>query len=561
MLAQGIDTRSGIPGSVASDDADTVMVGRIRLVLAVSVLLTTVVDASELRAVSGFAWLAFSGYVVHSLVFYILAQLDNPLAKSSLAPRLDVGWYALIVIFTGGTDSVFFLLFFFAILTASFRNGFEEGGRITIASAALFAASALLVEQDRDLPRLLLRTTFLLALGYMSAHWGESKVRAKQRLALLRDVSRLSNPRFGVDQTITSVLQKIRSHFDSSSCILVMRDDESGIYSVRTVKEGAARQPLTAERIDAEAGSLLMPFVPDRVILYRRRSSSLPGIKGVSLAYDSEHGKWIRCESGASENLAELLEAQSFISAPLSLRTGDGHIYVIAGQRAFGKTDAVFLSHIAAHAFPVIDSIELLDRIASDAASQERKKIAWNLHDTALQPYIGLKMALSAVRNKAAVDNPLIEDLDRLTAMATQVIGDLRRYAGAFRNESGQTEPVLIAVLRGQAAKMKEFYGIDIALDIEGTPEVSDRLAAEVLHLVSEGLSNVRKHTGARHGKISLRCDRGQLNIRIENEGSGTPASEFTPRSITERASSLGGEAWVEQRADGSTTVQIKIPI
>ncbi|MFD2270613.1 hypothetical protein ACFS07_04395 [Undibacterium arcticum] len=62
---------------------------------------------------------------------------------------------------------------------------------------------------EAEISRLLLRTTFLLALGYMIAYWGGSEVaQKKRRLALLRDVSQLSNPRFGVDHTIASVLEK-----------------------------------------------------------------------------------------------------------------------------------------------------------------------------------------------------------------------------------------------------------------------------------------------------------------------------------------------------------------
>ena len=114
-----------------------------------------------------------------------------------------------------------------------------------------------------------------------------------------------------------------------------------------------------------------------------------------------------------------MLEAGSFISAPLVLGRGKGRIYVAARERHFGRSDALFLAHIAAQGLPVVDSIELLDRIASDAAALERKKIALDLHDTAIQPYIGLKLGLAALCKKADPANPLIDDLDKLLAMAT----------------------------------------------------------------------------------------------------------------------------------------------
>ena len=561
MLTYSLDKKNEIDSSVTTDAADAQMVGRMRLVLAISVVLAIFIDPSGLSSVNGLTWLVFAGYVFHSLVVYIYSQLNQPFSQSKLIHWLDVFWYALIVFLTGGVDSFFFLFFFFAILTSSFRWGFNEGARITIASAALFAASGLGLAAGEDFSRLLLRTTFLLAFGYMSAYWGGTKAGLKRRLALLRDVSRLSNPRFGVDHTVTTVLEKTRLFFRGSSCILVMRDKESETYSLRTAKEGHAKQSINAEPISAEAALPLMALSQDHIVAYTRPLWPAMALLGGSPAYDTATNRWIKHDGTASERLAELLGARSFISAPLLLRKGEGRIYVVSRGNGFSKADALFLSHIGAQAFPVIENIELLDRMASQAASQERHKIGLDLHDTAIQPYIGLKLGLSALRNKASADNPLIEDLEKLTAMTAKVIDDLRRYARMFENGSGQTEPILLVVLHQQAAQVKEFYGIDIAVYVEGELNVSDRLTAEVLQIVREGLSNICKHTIAHRGSVKLRCTDGWLKIEIENEGNGAQSVDFTPRSITQRAAALGGKAQVKREPSGSTVVHIEIPV
>jgi len=561
MAVHRLDKKNEIASSLATDAADAQMVSRMRLVLAVSGLLAIFIDPSGLSGVDRSTWLVFSGYVFHCTVLYIFALLNKPFSQSKLIHWMDVCWYALIVLFTGGVSSFFFLFFFFAILTASFRWGFEEGARITIASAVLLAACGLALEAQQDLPRLLLRTTFLLTFGYMSARWGESKLELKRRIALLRDVSRLSNPRFGVDHTITSVLKKTLAFFRGNSCILVTLDKDSATYSLRTIKEGDAEQSINAVEVRAEAASRLMVFSQDQIVVYTRPIGPAMFILGGSLVYENASGKWAKREEQASQNMAELLETDSFISVPLSLRKGDGRIYVISRRNRFNKADALFLSHVAEQAFPVLENIELLDRMASEAVSQERKKIALDIHDTAIQPYIGLKMGLSALRHKAAPDNPLIEDLDKLISMAAQVIGDLRRYAGTFKTASGKTESIFMVILRQQAAQVREFYGIDIAVSMEGELNVSDRLTAEVLQVVREGLSNICKHTDAQRGLVKLQCADGWLKIQIENEGIGTQSVDFMPRSITERASALGGTTQVKQGPGGGTAVLIEIPV
>ncbi len=263
----------------------------------------------------------------------------------------------------------------------------------------------------------------------------------------------------------------------------------------------------------------------------------------------------------ACDGLAELLEADAFISVPVTLRKSEGRLYVLSRCGVFHRPDALFLGHVVAQAFPVIENIELLDRMASDAASQERQKIALDLHDTAVQPYIGLKMGLSALRNKAAADNPLVEDLDKLQDMAARVIGDLRRYAGAVRNGLDRSEQAVPMLLRQQVAQVRDFYGIDIAVCVEGDLNVNDRMAAEILQIVREGLNNICKHTLAHCGAVKLACADGLIRVEIENEADGTQSIEFLPRSIAERASALGGNASVQRGTGGGTSVHVEIPM
>jgi len=419
-----------------------------------------------------------------------------------------------------------------------------------------------MLETQSDFSRLLLRSTFLLSIGYMSVYWGESKVRLIYQLALLRDVSRLSNPRFGVDHTITNVLKKTQQFFKARSCILVMRDMESSTYSLRTIKDGNTTLSISATPLSVEGASPLMTESQDHIIAYARPLwPFMSSLFQESLMYVCSTHQWEKQEGPSSKNLAELLEVRSFISAPLSLRRQQGRIYVLSSNESFNKDDAMFLSHIVAQAFPVIENIELLDRMVSEAALQERHKISLDLHDTAIQPYIGLKLGLGAIRNKASADNPLVEDIDKLAQMAEKVISDLRRFAINFKNGLVQTEPMLLVVLNQQAAQVREFYGIDISITMAGELKVSDRLATEVLQLVREGLSNICKHTLAQKGFVKIQCSYESLKIQIENEYMGLQPVAFTPRSMSERAAGLGGTLHVNQGPGGCTVVNVEIPV
>lgn len=543
-----------------SDAADAQMVGRIRLVLAVSALLTLFIDPLVLNGTGHFASLVLCGYLATSIVMCACAELNLPFSRGRMMHWIDVTWFFVIVCFTGGANSVLFLFFFFAILVSSLRWGFDEGAHVTIASVVLFSACALVAPSDVALLRLLLRSAFLLSLGYLIAQLGENQIQLKCRLALLRNLSKLSNPRFGVDRTITAMLEKTRDFFGAEQCMIVLHEREMGRYSIRTVR---ADSPLSvpAEIVSSQIACALLPEPRFHVLFYRRPWRQRYGLRGTSLSHEGEPGRWVKQAGPCFEHLADLLEADAFISAPLILARGSGRIYVAARARPFGRSDALFLAHIAAQGLPVVDNIELLDRIASDAAGLERKKIALDLHDTAIQPYIGLKLGLAAVCKRAAPSNPLLNDLVKIMAMADGVIAQLRAYAGGVRAEPGSEESICLSALRRQSSQIMQFYGVDITVDVEGRIALGDRLTAEVLQIVREGLSNICRHTEAQSGAVRLHCDDDMLRIEIDNENGGNQPRAFLPRSISERAKALGGTAYVQLGAVGRTGVCVEIPV
>lgn len=564
MFTRSPDKDTAFKPAVLTEVTVGQMVSSMRMLLALSALLAVLLDPSSFSGLDRWIWLIFMGYAVHSVLAYIYSRSQLASSRTRLIHWLDVLWYGFVVLLTGTVNSFFFLFLFFPILTSSFRWGFEEGAKITIFSAGMYAVIALPYTAESDLPRLLLRTTFLLAFGYMCVFWGASQVELKRRLEFLYEVSRISNPRFGVDQTITTVLEKIREYFDGRSCVLVRLDKESGVCSVRSTSEGAPNSYLKPISVDQEASSALLGFPPHQIVVYRRPMSvNYPFKKSLSAYSDSPTSHWVRYDCPAYMQLAELLNAKSFISVPVALRNGTGRIHVATDRTRLTRADAQFLCHISAQIFPVIENIELLDRMASEAASREREKMALDLHDTAIQPYIGLQLGLSAIHRKAHAENPLRCDIEKLVVMSAAVVNDLRRYARTVTSGSGENEPMFLALARQQAGQVGEFYGIDIQISAGGDLNVSDRLTAEALQLIREGLSNICKHSKAQRGAIRLWCADRRLHIEIENENDGTENifNEFTPRSISERVAFLDGTVRVVPGLKRSTLVQIEIPV
>jgi len=549
-----------VPTNSITETIEAPVVSKMRLAIALAMLLTYVIDYPQHGHGGERGGYILAAYVLHSAVLFFAAECRLSFSQGKLTHWLDVLWFGVIVYFSGGIHSVFFLAFLFSILAASFRWGADEGVRVAVASASLLTTCGLVSYGPGDLPQLLLRIVFLLSLGYLSAYWGEATLCLKRQLVLLRDVSKLSNPRFGVDQTVNRVLQKTLRFYDGCSCVLIMQDKVAGNCSLRTIKRGEAGQ-LRAVDISIEAALPLLSSLPQQVVVYRSRSRR-PFAPGASCkAYQQDTDQWIKLALHDGDRLAALLEAHAYITAPLHLRSGYGRVYVTSAHHAFDKKDAQFLNDVCAQAFPVIENIELLDQIASRSAVRERKRIAMDLHDSTIQPCIGMKLGLSALLKKAAPGNVFVADLQKLLAISTEVISGLRSYVRVVESGAEPTEEIFEDVIHRYALQSVEFYGIAIAVSIEGRRNINDRLAVEVLQLVSEGLSNIRKHTGAKSGAVRIRYQNELLTLDIDNEGDGVLRAEFTPRSIARRASVLGGHAQVTQQPDGGASVHVEIPV
>jgi signal transduction histidine kinase len=196
-----------------------------------------------------------------------------------------------------------------------------------------------------------------------------------------------------------------------------------------------------------------------------------------------------------------------------------------------------------------------------DWARHERRQISRDLHDSAIQPLIGLKLGLEALRRRLGSDDHLVKDLDDLIAIARAGVGELRDYVGALKSAPASgTAGSLASALRSQAEKFGALYGIEATMIASGEVAIAAPLQHELIQIIREGLSNIRRHTAAKQAAIHLRQRRGRLLLEIANDAPARPWSRFRPRSICERAKELGGRVRVKCR-NGQTVVVVDLPI
>ena len=542
--------------SAGLESVDDRMISLMRLILALSALLITFIDPSEPDRLVAVTYGALVVYSIYGAVLYYL----SPRLPLSISHWIDVGCFLVLVALSSGTNSIFFFFFFFAILVASFRWGFKAGLRVTIVSALCFAliGYATAAQSNFELNRFLLRPVYLLVLGYMIAYWGGHEIKLKRRLNLLKEINLLANARFGVSETIGALLERLASFYEADDCWLIISDVEADAPRLFRLSQSQTVDAVAGEPLPPRVVQSLLAPAADIGILYQRAAQT--GLWRRETIYAVDLRQKLECSSELktiARSLATQFEMPAYISVPTQYRKRNiGRLFLVARPGVFESSDLEFLMQVAEQAMPVVQNIRLLDRLATTAAEHERQRLARDIHDSVIQRYIGLQYKVAAIRNKLAQGANVSADVDHLFAMTVSEVSNLRGFAQGLK-ESDLREGFLPAVRRF-ASQFSNNYNLEVQVVSEGEIIIKDRLAAELIQIVQEGLSNIRKHTSATTSRISVERVNGTLSLTIENNRATEP---FTPRSIAERAHELGGEVKVICGPDDRTVVRVQIPL
>jgi len=429
------------------------------------------------------------------------------------------------------------------------------------------------LDQSIDLPRLLVRPMYLLALGYVISLWAGAEILLKRKLALLRELSVTTTPCLNVDRIIADFVERLLVFYDARACVLVLANPDGESYRLYRRHRRSSNKVSESVEIQNENDCPLLELSRFHAGVYRERDGFQVC---VHKPQDSTRGESSEELRRASSRTAEWLDARSFITAPMRYRNKMlGQICLPSAlPAAFEAEEAVFLQQIVDQIIPVLENVRLVDRLATEAALHERGRIARSIHDRVIQPYLGLQMGLDAVRQSLrselgpAADAPFpasgvksVELLERLSVMTREGVEELRGYIHELRRPDAQRAR-LVDSMRRFARQFSDVTGINVNIVDHITDVViHDRLAAEVFQMVTEALSNVRRHTRANSVTIRLESVDNVLFIRCENDDSSeVPNRRFRPGSIADRAEALGGRTQVSSEA-GHTTVLVEVPL
>jgi signal transduction histidine kinase len=134
--------------------------------------------------------------------------------------------------------------------------------------------------------------------------------------------------------------------------------------------------------------------------------------------------------------VAQVNQVNSFMCLPLRVTAMKARVCIASQHGCFTPVDLGNLALVAEQVSRLIECIHFGEQLVTDLTGHERRQISRDLHDSTIQPLIGLKLGLEALRRRLSEDHYLVKDLDDLIGVAAGSIGELREYVGALRSAS-----------------------------------------------------------------------------------------------------------------------------
>ena len=195
----------------------------------------------------------------------------------------------------------------------------------------------------------------------------------------------------------------------------------------------------------------------------------------------------------------------------------------------------------------------------------ERRRIARDLHDIALQDLVGVLQSIQASRLELRDPNSSVNLEPEIKGLQTAIQG-LRSAIHDLRAEEEQdfVEAVEALVELNRQLTPERRIELDVVEDGARLRELPEVVGTELLRVIQEALVNVRRHARARKVSVTIGTDGDEVWAEVDDDGRGFD-SETVRKGVGlsgmhERIVALGGEVKVDSEVGGGTRMTARLP-
>ncbi|HXS96421.1 MAG TPA: ATP-binding protein [Candidatus Limnocylindrales bacterium] len=190
------------------------------------------------------------------------------------------------------------------------------------------------------------------------------------------------------------------------------------------------------------------------------------------------------------------------------------------------------------------------------------RRFSHELHDELGQALTALKTNLTSMQSAGAGAGPRLEDSLKLV---DESIGNVRQMSQLLRptilDDFG-----LEAGVRWLAEGFAARTGIDVKVTSTLSGRLPDETETHLFRIAQEALTNVARHSGAKHVEIGLERSNGAFCLTVRDDGRGIDGSRTNGRGMgmigmRARARSAGGDLTVRSRPGEGVAIEVRVPV
>jgi signal transduction histidine kinase len=234
---------------------------------------------------------------------------------------------------------------------------------------------------------------------------------------------------------------------------------------------------------------------------------------------------------------------------------------------AYSSEQASLAQALTSQLALTIDSFRLRRVAADTAITDERNRLARELHDSVSQALFSIALGSRTARELVERKQNPAETLDYVVSLAEVALAEMRALVFELRPESMMQFGLLVA-LRGQLESLCERNHMTARIEVHcAEPEQSPAAFKESIYrIVMEAANNAVKHARASELALTIDSVGGQLIIELRDNGRGFDASGEFPGhlgliSMRERAQRQGGQLTIASAVGQGTAVRLQMPL
>ena len=458
--------------------------------------------------------------------------------KLKLITAFSSGFEILLITYlvytTAGSDSPFYLWYVFYVVSVATRYGLHYSVLALSASIVSFTAVVYHAPQAYavNLPALFGFTGFLLVLSLLFGQISEKQLSYQASLSVVNEfraeLAGLANSR----DIVSHLLARTRG---------LLNVEEAFFLPAERGADGSQEPGLRS----AGADSVLMAT-------FREQGGDW-NVNEILKEQRPQLSNNLKKDLSLPMSTVSKLGLRNLGAAPLMVRsTPVGVVYAANRKdRRLTTSDLQLLELIATQAAPVIENALLWERLREAAASEERLRIARDLHDNFLQTLAAIKLHLERCKILLQKDVTKTSDgIDRIHQIATRGLAEVRSYLSELRLMGPEPSRFREAIARC-AEEAATRGGFATTLDVQGPEEpMPPNVALAAFQIARELLNNAATHSKAQNVKVTISAENRTLQLEVADDGVGFDVARTRAEKASQGHLGLVG---VEERARQSS--------